>query len=339
MKDVTYSKSDLDLYVNRFRQLKSDRVRWTHSPDTLRKAPHKPLLLIALIDLIEGGAVEGPQFSLDGQLIETFQDHWRAVIGSGRPGNPVLPAYHLRSERAGGHPFWILVPRAGHESDLAQQIRQYSVWDETVDHIELAQDLAELLRDQEARIILRATLVGSKFSASAGERLDAATQLSIQISHTAQGLASAADEPFKLIWEPGSWGNILREIRDAAFRRLVLPSYQHQCSVCAIRIITPEGRSLVQAAHIASHSETHNNDPRNGIAMCGVHHWCFDEGLLGISKKLEVLVSPLVDQFPPGAETLIQLRGRRYSIPESLSYRPSPEAIQWHLKNRFRSES
>ena len=46
---------------------------------------------------------------------------------------------------------------------------------------------------------------------------------------------------------------------------------------------TPEGRTAVAAAHIIPWRYSHNDDPRNGMALCGLHHWTFDEGLVTIT--------------------------------------------------------
>ena len=41
-------------------------------------------------------------------------------------------------------------------------------------------------------------------------------------------------------------------------------------------------------------SEIHNDIPTNGMALCGLCLWSFDEGLMSVGKKYEVLVSKRV---------------------------------------------
>ena len=43
---------------------------------------------------------------------------------------------------------------------------------------------------------------------------------------------------------------------------------------------TIDGHTAVDAAHIIPWSISHNDDPRNGLALCKLCHWSFDEGLL-----------------------------------------------------------
>jgi putative restriction endonuclease len=44
-------------------------------------------------------------------------------------------------------------------------------------------------------------------------------------------------------------------------------------------MLTVEGRTVVDAAHIIPWSILHNDDVQNGIALCRICHWTFGEGL------------------------------------------------------------
>ena len=72
-------------------------------------------------------------------------------------------------------------------------------------------------------------------------------------------------------------------MRDQGFRRAVVTAYTHRCAFCGIRMRTIDGHTAVDAAHIIPWSLSHNDDPRNGLALCKLCHWSFDEGLLGVS--------------------------------------------------------
>ncbi|MCS6861818.1 MAG: DNA methyltransferase [Abditibacteriales bacterium] len=48
----------------------------------------------------------------------------------------------------------------------------------------------------------------------------------------------------------------------------------------------------VQAAHIIPRGQRGPNHPRNGIALCRIHHWAFDHGVISVdSNDLMVLVA------------------------------------------------
>jgi len=43
--------------------------------------------------------------------------------------------------------------------------------------------------------------------------------------------------------------------------------------------------TVVEAAHIVPWSKSHNNDIRNGMALCRLCHWGLDEGMLGVFES------------------------------------------------------
>ena len=64
--------------------------------------------------------------------------------------------------------------------------------------------------------------------------------------------------------------------RDGRFRLDVVPAYDYTCALTGYRITTIAGVSIVDAAHIHEFSDSRNNDPRNGLALCKNAHWLFD---------------------------------------------------------------
>ena len=55
--------------------------------------------------------------------------------------------------------------------------------------------------------------------------------------------------------------------------------------------MTPEGHTVVEAAHIRPWSDSYDDRPTNGLALCKLCHWSFDEGLMGVGRCYEVLCS------------------------------------------------
>ena len=39
-------------------------------------------------------------------------------------------------------------------------------------------------------------------------------------------------------------------VRDQAFRKVVTTAYDHRCALCGIRIVTPDGHTVLEAAHV-----------------------------------------------------------------------------------------
>ncbi|MDP9472713.1 MAG: HNH endonuclease [Chloroflexota bacterium] len=114
-----------------------------------------------------------------------------------------------------------------------------------------------------------------------------------------------------------------------------MSAYNATCAMCGIRITTPEGRAAVDAAHVVPWSVSHNDDPRNGVALCGLHHWTFDHGLAGITTEFRVRVSSLVTETP-GAEALRSLSDQDIHRPTDEVFWPAFDALAWHLEHVFR---
>ena len=139
-----------------------------------------------------------------------------------------------------------------------------------------------------------------------------------------QRLLGRVHEPFALE-APAADRQYRVEARSVAFRRIVVEAYTHACALCGVRLLTPEGRTAVVAAHIVPWRVTHNDDPRNGLALCGLHHWTFDEGLVTVDRRYTVKVSPAVSA-DEGSHALRQLAegGMRLPSDPDLHRRPSP---------------
>ena len=84
-------------------------------------------------------------------------------------------------------------------------------------------------------------------------------------------------------------------------------------------------------------SRSHNDDPRNGMALCGLHHWTFDQGLIAVDERYAVLISPNVDPHDITAP-LRQLERQLIERPADTFLWPAKDALRWHRRHIFRSE-
>ena len=55
--------------------------------------------------------------------------------------------------------------------------------------------------------------------------------------------------------------------------------------------MTADGH-MAAAAHIIPWRYSHNDDPRNGLALCYLCHWTFDEGLVILTDRYQVKRRP-----------------------------------------------
>jgi putative restriction endonuclease len=120
--------------------------------------------------------------------------------------------------------------------------------------------------------------------------------------------------------------------RDPAFRRKIIEVYDHQRAACGLRIRLPQAKdiSFIDAAHLVPFSESHNDHPTNGLALCKNHHWAMDRHLIAPGPDL---VWQVAAQLRPhrstGEKELIDLAGREILLPHETAFHPAPSALSW----------
>lgn len=137
--------------------------------------------------------------------------------------------------------------------------------------------------------------------------------------------------------------------RSYSFKKRVKEAYQYRCAICGKERWSPMGNPEVEAAHIyplsGSERDAENeggpNILQNGIALCKLHHWAFDNGWISIDDDYTVIVRDA--SSIKGYEELASLRNNSLYLPEnqddwpetrflqahrSLSYTPNPSNIQ-----------
>ena len=112
--------------------------------------------------------------------------------------------------------------------------------------------------------------------------------------------------------------------------------YDYTCAVCRLRIITMDGESATDAAHIIPFRISKNDDVRNGISLCKLHHWVFDKGLISLSTTYQVLVSPLMSDRRPTEWMLTELQNKSILLPERNQLYPAQDALDWHREEVLR---
>lgn len=300
---------------------------WTGA--TLKKAPHKPILLLAVIDLISRGVFDSPSLSVTNDLVEAnelFNGYWRRVAPLGHTSSIAFPFSRLQNE-----PFWKLLSASGEPVDIGRlnitnvtQLRQHAVG------AQLDEELFRLLQAPDSRQALRRTLLAAHFSPEA--QLALSDQISINdAAYTySQVLYEKAHQP--LVQEALEEDQYKPVVRDQGFRRVVVAAYDHRCALCGLRIITPEGHTAVDAAHIVPWSKSQNDDIRNGMALCKLCHWAFDRGMVGVSRDYNVITARQIGVDPNVPGVLQTMAGRGVLPPGDRELWPAQEFLGWHRK-------
>lgn len=118
-------------------------------------APHKAVLLLSVMELVEAGVITGNRIELSECLEKTFLKLWKRYVGTSVvfQAKVATPFWHLQNE-----PFWSLYLNDG--KDLRTVTSPYSVSrlrENT--HAIIDQELFELIRDEDSRARLRVLLI------------------------------------------------------------------------------------------------------------------------------------------------------------------------------------
>ncbi len=319
-------------YARRFAALRTDKSRSRWPTTASNRAPHKPLLLLCVLDLFEQGEAKSNLIELTPDLGEMFARYWTKVLPFDRRGNLALPFFHLR-----GDGFWHLVPKRGKEEVLSSvtQIRSWSRLEETVCGARLDEALYRLLFVPESRNFLRSVLVETYFAAQLRELLveqgavnREAFLYSKELLERRGGQTIGETLTKEKAYRPAA--------RDQGFRRAVVTAYAHRCALCGVRVRTLDGHTVVDAAHIVPWSVGHDDRPANGMALCRTCHWTFDEGLLRVSSAYEILASTQLRAASNLPGYLANLERRSIAGPAERIYWPDLTSLEWHYHHVFR---
>ena len=121
-------------------------------------APHKLILLLAVIREIEAGRIIQNQIEITDELVQSFMSIWKEYIHTGHIANFALPFFHLQNEG-----FWQLHAYPHKQTWLSYQnsVSTLGVLQDAVQYATLSQDLFELLLDPVTREELTITLINA----------------------------------------------------------------------------------------------------------------------------------------------------------------------------------
>jgi putative restriction endonuclease len=293
------------------------RERWLAKLAKLRvdlrgnPAPHKPLLLLVVIELAEQGLLPQGMLPLTPELAFRFCTYWTIVVHRRRQKPDVrYPFHHMQS---GG--FWKALGEDGSQSP-DRRLTRYAALD---------QEFEACLADGAFREEARRVLIGKYFPPD--ERVALCSLLDLPVPSDDEVASASMHRSTEEAEQRG---------REARFRLKVVSLYNYTCALTGYRLMTISSGSIIDAAHIHQFSDSGNNDVRNGIALSKNAHWLFDEGLWTIADDYTVKVA--LGRFAeesPEQKPLADYHGQVIRLPGSPSLYPDPVHLDWHRRKRF----
>ena len=189
--------------------------------------PHKPALLLSIIDLLDRGVITRNEVPLSDELVATFKRYFAIVRKHNDQPTIQNPFFHLCGDK-----FWRLVPATG-EREIYQEgsvsgAPSVAELRRRVAYGKFDDGMWRLLSEPVARHQLREALIARYFPDDR-DKLAAITA------------AGGAAEPANALREEMPPG------RDGAFRRTILEIYDYRCAACGVGPrpgATPVGRTL-----------------------------------------------------------------------------------------------
>jgi putative restriction endonuclease len=292
-----------EAWLDRVTGLNPDR----HTGDP---APHKPLLLLVVLDLARENGLTGGRLDLTAELVFRFSAYW-PVVAHRRNRSPDvrLPFHHLQSDG-----FWTAYCEDGRPSPHRR----------VTSFVQFASEFDALLADPTWCEKARQALIAKHFRPE--ERL---------ALYEAQGIQPPSEEETQQYANTPS-SQARERGREARFRINVVAAYGYTCALTGYRLMTLSAGTIVDAAHIHRFADSGNNELENGIALSKNAHWMFDNGLWTISDDFRVLVA--TGHFAEAGPDVLYLQryhGCQLHLPADPQKRPGIQYVAWHRKNTF----
>ena len=287
-----------------------------------RLKPHKPCLLLAVLDLFEAEVLHKNQIEFDStpRLIETFNTYFDAVAIPNEGKRACMPYVHLASDE-----IWYLEPLPGCEQAVREKPAKGGVTNQWVrDNVRFAQlneSFFNTCFDAEVRNAIRDAIVEKFFSTQSDKIRRVINESVASIRYE---LELRRNEPKREL------RNVPNEdTRSASFRRVVLAAYDFRCAATGWRIVLPNVK-LIEAAHLIPWSKSKDDSVQNGIALTPTYHRAMDANLIAPSTKGVWKISDVFkDSRIKDYDHFRELEGKRVILPNKLANRPKDEALQY----------
>ena len=326
-------KTSLTQYLDLFAKLRLGTSR-------LGKAPHKPIFLLTLFELVERGLVQNNRFLVEADLLTLFKENFKLLSPQGFEADLSQPFFHLQELKNPSLGFWWVKLKTGEY--LSSRISSLNALNQAVDYGHLNQDLFDLLLSKTELETLKTSILKQYFP----QKIQAFQQAKALGGGYAQVVQERVKQEIlneQIIDYQSPMESLLVEaeeevfVRGSMFRKLIPQIYGHTCAMTGFKFITDDGTSLLDACHIIPFNKSRDDRISNGLALCPNLHRAFDRGWVGVDENFKILVSDCFVELPHHAYALGHLRGRPLILPFGVKHRPSLEHLTWHRNHVFRS--
>lgn len=315
VKDVAY-------YISCFEKLRRDRKNGG--------APHKPILLISLIQAFQQNLLTSKEIPILPELVGLFKSNWNKLVETNHQCLFTLPFYHLSSE-----PFWQLIPNVGCELWVKSKssMRSFSNLTTAIKFAQIDEELLKIAKNKEDSSVLIQFLLEKYFPNSSSNFSSGGDNYITDIENQ---IIQEPKEEYKkrlLTIRKQLDNDAFQEeifIRSNVFKKEIPKVYNFTCCISGLRIDAIANISMIDACHIIPFSESYNDTISNGIALCPNLHRAFDRGLFSITDDYRIIMSRDFSETNETNYSLKQFDGKGILLPSNDNYQPSLESLKYH---------
>ena len=316
-------------YSNQFKKLRRAFVKG------MGMAPHKPILILSIIQLIAKGVITNNRIFITAELILAFKQNWKLLVDTDHTPNFALPFFHLRSE-----PFWYLVAKPGKEIETtsSKSIKSFKSLKETIAFAEIDRELFFLFLEIPNQLWFEHLLLENYFPNA--KNIYLRPEKNYEEEKIENEILNEPKEEYQnhiqRLKETLQEDEFEEEIfvRGGLFKKTIPKIYDYTCCITGMRIQSSYNIQMIDACHIYPFSVSRDDTVTNGIALSPTLHRAFDRGLITINSDFVIRISPTIIEEESNF-TLSQFEGRQIILPQTEKYYPSQESLVWHNKEVF----
>lgn len=319
-------KKDLSYYISCFQKLR-------RAPN-LGGAPHKPILLLSVIDCYEAELINSNKIYITAELMAYFKSNWGLYVKTAHTMNFSLPFFHLSRE-----PFWQLITKRGYDlkTNSKGSIRSFNALYLATEYAKIDKELAFLLMDNESRSILKHTIINQYFPISA-HQLASTSYLDLLTQDILNETGEEYRKKLEKIKAQMDTENYEEEIflRGYIFQKQIPQIYNYKCCVSGYTIRTLHNISMIDACHIVPFSESYDDTITNGLSLCPNIHRAFDRGLITIDENYKIIISSQFEEEFGNPFSIKEFENKKILLPDNILFAPSRGNLLWHNENVFK---
>lgn len=290
-------------------------------------APHKPILLLSLLDAFDKGVVSSNKIFLSLEILAHFFDNWQKYVNTGNISDITQPIFYLQNDQIDGEKWWFVKAKNGF--NFNKPIKSFEKLRLIVDHIYLHDDLFLHLSNSDFRRTARLELINCFFPS-----FDKQSMLT-GFGKDSKYIDKLKEEMLNPDYGKAEIGlQVQKEqekfIRGELFKKVVPEIYNYRCAFSGWGLRSRYNQSMVEACHIVPFSESRIDDVRNGISLCPNMHAAFDRGFVTVDENYKLVISKQFDEDKKNPFALSQFEGSKILLPSNPEWWPSQDYLKKH---------